>query len=230
VAHVARRAVLETHDLVVDSVVLIRQGSLSKTTSGKVQRHACRDRYLAGELNILHALERGSAASGKSPSQLEYVAPRNEIEQQLATSWGDVFGLERVGIHDNFFDLGGHSLLAAQVANRLAPLYGIEVTLAELFERPTIASLAELIAERVSASVELDDPAELALLAELERMSDEEAQAALASYRSKSSLHGASSQQLGASQLLPGEQGNGQQQAWWGVAELGSLRDTRPSG
>lgn len=229
VAQVVRRAVLEAHDLVVDSVVLIRQGSLSKTTSGKVQRHVCRDRYLAGELNVLHTLERGTTTPGKRQAPVEYVAPRNDIEQQLAASWSEVFGLERVSVHDNFFDLGGHSLLAAQVANRLAPRYGIEVTLAELFERPTIASLAELIAERLCASAELDDPAELALLAELERMSDEEAQAALASCEGKSSPHRATPGHR-SSQLTSEEQGTSQPQTWWDGAELGSLRDTRPSG
>ncbi|MBX3413397.1 MAG: AMP-binding protein [Pirellulales bacterium] len=217
VAQTVRRAVLEAHDLVVDSVVLIRQGSLSKATSGKVQRHACRERYLAGGLNVLHATERGQP--GKGSTSVEYVAPRNEIEAQLAASWADVFGVERVGVHDNFFDLGGHSLLAAQVANRLAPRYGIEITLAELFERPTIASLAELIAERMSASAELDDPAELALLAELERMSDDEVQAALAASRGEC-----------MPQLPSNDTDATHERSWWGSAEFGSLRDSRQSG
>lgn len=44
-----------------------------------------------------------------------YVAPRTEMEQALAKVWQEVLGVERVGIHDNFFDLGGHSLLSMQV-------------------------------------------------------------------------------------------------------------------
>jgi len=44
-----------------------------------------------------------------------YVAPRTEMEQALAAIWQEVLNVERVGIHDNFFDLGGHSLLSMQV-------------------------------------------------------------------------------------------------------------------
>ena len=46
----------------------------------------------------------------------EYVAPRNAIEEQLATLWQEVLGTDNIGIHDNFFERGGHSLLAARVA------------------------------------------------------------------------------------------------------------------
>jgi hypothetical protein len=46
-----------------------------------------------------------------------YVAPRTPIEAQLAEIWAKLLGLEKVGIHDNFFDLGGHSLLITQGAS-----------------------------------------------------------------------------------------------------------------
>ena len=48
-----------------------------------------------------------------------FVAPRTPVEEMIAEIWAEVLKLDRVGIHDNFFDLGGHSLLATQVISRL---------------------------------------------------------------------------------------------------------------
>ena len=73
------------------------------------------------------------------------VAPRKATEELLASIWREVLGLERVGIHDNFFQLGGHSLLAAQVMSRVRETFQVELLLRVLFESPTIAGLAETI-------------------------------------------------------------------------------------
>jgi NAD(P)-dependent dehydrogenase (short-subunit alcohol dehydrogenase family)/acyl carrier protein len=74
-----------------------------------------------------------------------YVAPRNENEQAVAEIWQELLGIQRIGIHDNYFELGGDSLLAAQVISRLRDNFEIEFPLARIFETPTIAGLTELI-------------------------------------------------------------------------------------
>jgi acyl carrier protein len=56
------------------------------------------------------------------------VAPRTETEKLLATIWQEALGVERVGIHDNFFDLGGHSLLSMQVIARIKRQTGIHMS------------------------------------------------------------------------------------------------------
>ena len=63
----------------------------------------------------------------------------------MAQVWREVLKLERVGVHDNFFDLGGHSLLATRVVARLRNNFNVDLPLRKLFELPTVASLAEHI-------------------------------------------------------------------------------------
>ena len=75
-----------------------------------------------------------------------YIAPRNEIEQQIAEIWQALLGIETIGAHDNFFELGGHSLLAVQIISRMRVAFGIDLPLANLFEQPTIAFLADYVA------------------------------------------------------------------------------------
>lgn len=77
--------------------------------------------------------------------QATYVPPSTATEQQVAAIWAEILQLERVGIHDNFFDLGGYSLLGTQVITRLRQLLSVELSLRVLFELPTVAELAERI-------------------------------------------------------------------------------------
>ena len=77
----------------------------------------------------------------------EYVGPRNGIEEQVGEIWAKTFGVERVGMNENFFELGGHSLLATQVVARISDGLGVEIGLRRLFERPTVAGVAEAVAE-----------------------------------------------------------------------------------
>ncbi len=71
-----------------------------------------------------------------------YVAPRSEIEQQIAAVWCEILGVDRVGVRDNFFDLGGHSLRLLQVQAELLKRLGRELRAADLFQYPTVETLA----------------------------------------------------------------------------------------
>jgi amino acid adenylation domain-containing protein len=101
---------------------------LPSTPNGKVDRHAL------------------PPPDGERPQLDEgFVEPRTEIEELVAQVWREVLQRDKIGIHDNFFDLGGHSLLATRVVARLQSNFRVDLPLRKLFERPTIASLAEHI-------------------------------------------------------------------------------------
>ncbi|WP_407884225.1 SDR family NAD(P)-dependent oxidoreductase [Scytonema sp. NUACC26] len=83
-----------------------------------------------------------------------YVAPSNEIEQTITDIWQELFGIEQIGIYDDFFEIGGHSLLATQFISQLRTTFCVELPLSSLFETTTIAKLAELIEEMLIEKLE----------------------------------------------------------------------------
>ncbi|MEO8897532.1 MAG: non-ribosomal peptide synthetase [Candidatus Dormibacter sp.] len=89
-------------------------------------------------------------------------APRNELEEALTEIIAELLGIGAVGVEEDFFLLGGHSLLGAQMITRINDMFDVELPLRDLFEAPTVAALAAAV-ERL-------------LVADLDRMSDEEAE------------------------------------------------------
>jgi acyl carrier protein len=129
-------------DYMVPSAIVLLE-SFPLTPNGKVDRRA------------LPAPGRGDLDSGGG-----MVEPRTSVERALADIWRAVLKVDRLNIHDNFFDLGGHSLLATQVVSRVRDSFQLDVPLRRLFEAPTIAQFAAIVEE--------------ALLEEVEKLSEED--------------------------------------------------------
>lgn len=79
-----------------------------------------------------------------------FVAPRNELEETIAQIWREVLAVQQIGINDDFFDVGGNSLLAMQIISKVCNTFDVNLPLHSLFDRPTIAGLAENVETRTS--------------------------------------------------------------------------------
>jgi amino acid adenylation domain-containing protein/FkbH-like protein len=79
----------------------------------------------------------------RTDNDIGYMAPRSDLETQVAAIWSQVLGLSRIGSKDNFFELGGHSLSAIQVISRLRENLNVELPLSCVFDAPTVEALAD---------------------------------------------------------------------------------------
>ncbi|MCC6499597.1 MAG: amino acid adenylation domain-containing protein [Anaerolineales bacterium] len=86
-----------------------------------------------------------------------YIAPQSQLQELLVGIWSDVLHLEKVGIHESFFDLGGHSLLATQIMSRIRQVTRVDLPLRVLFEFPTVAGLSAQV-EALKDQDEFDIP------------------------------------------------------------------------
>jgi amino acid adenylation domain-containing protein len=78
-------------------------------------------------------------------SGLAYTAPRTAVEEVVAAIWGQVLGLKRIGVDNNFFQLGGHSILVTQLVSRLRSAFRLDLPLRSIFETPTVSELSKTI-------------------------------------------------------------------------------------
>jgi len=80
----------------------------------------------------------GSVNTGK-----DYEAPRNEMEEKLASIWQEILKADKIGINDSFFELGGHSLKAISMVSKIHKDLNIEISLKDVFKSSTIKQLAK---------------------------------------------------------------------------------------
>lgn len=109
--------------------VLTEVPSLPRTPSGKLDRRA------------LPVPDRARPGGDSG-----YVAPTDRLERTVSEVWGDLLGIERVGVRDNFFDLGGHSVVLLKLQSRLSAATGVRLGVVDLFRHTTVAAQARAIA------------------------------------------------------------------------------------
>ena len=109
--------------------VLIRVDSMPLTPGGKIDRKAL-----------------PSAGQYMAENEEGVELPRTRLEEVLVSLWAEVLDLDEVGIHSDFFKIGGHSILASRLVARIRETFQVDLALRTIFEVPTIAQLAEVIA------------------------------------------------------------------------------------
>ncbi|MDP9086632.1 MAG: non-ribosomal peptide synthetase [Pseudomonadota bacterium] len=117
---------------------LVRLDALPVTSNGKLDRAALPAPSTANQL-----------------VQSAFEAPTNALERRLAEILTDVMKLDTVGLDDNFFLLGGHSLLGTQIVLRAGDAFGINLTLRDLFDAPTVRRLAIVVEQRIVEAVSI---------------------------------------------------------------------------
>ena len=135
-----RQAVAEAYQEAPCVVVLLNPGALPKTSSGKVQRSACRTRLADGSLDS-YAQFPGQAVQASDE------ALASGLQQQIAAIWCEQLQVAQVAADDHFFLLGGNSISATQVVARLRETLGLELNLRLLFEAPVLADFAASVGQ-----------------------------------------------------------------------------------
>lgn len=127
VTEIRRNLAQTVPDYMIPSV-FVAMDALPQTPSGKTDR--------------LHL----PAVEGIRPElAVPFSPPGTRVEEALAQIWAEAMGLDRVGIHDDFFELGGDSLMAMRLLARIKETLGVDLPLTELFDNPTVAQTASTI-------------------------------------------------------------------------------------
>ena len=135
-----RQAVAEAYQEAPCVVVLLNPGALPKTSSGKVQRSACRTRLADGSLDSYAQFPDQQVQAGDE-------ALASGLQQQIAAIWCEQLQVEQVAGDDHFFLLDGNSISATQVVARLREVLGLELNLRLLFEAPVLADFAASVGQ-----------------------------------------------------------------------------------
>ncbi|MEH7354706.1 amino acid adenylation domain-containing protein, partial [Neobacillus drentensis] len=101
---------------------------------------------------------------GEIDTGVEYIAPRNEVEEKLVKIWNEVLEVDRIGINDDFFTLGGHSLKAIKIVLMIQRELNADISVGEIFSHLTVRELGEYIGktkEAVYSPIEVVEEKEL---------------------------------------------------------------------
>ena len=106
--------------------------------------------FVALETFPLHPngkVDRKALPAPQAPPAASFAAPESKLERTISTVWARELGLEKVGLHDNFFDVGGHSLLLLRIQTLLQQELTLPISVADMFQFPTVFAMARHLSE-----------------------------------------------------------------------------------
>jgi amino acid adenylation domain-containing protein len=140
------RNIADVHELSVHAIVLIQSGTLPKTSSGKLQRHACKKDFLNQRLDVLREW-RDTAGSRQAPQAMPSPEPsnRSDVETWVIEELARRTGIEsaEVDVHQPLMSFGLNSLTAVELCHNIQVRFGIEIASADLFDGLSIADIAK---------------------------------------------------------------------------------------
>lgn len=134
------------HSVRVHNVVLMPQGEVRKTTSGKLQRRATLSAWLRGDLKVLHEEKAEIDAVGVGAA--EVWTPQ---ERRIASILGEVLGVESIGRRTHFLDLGGDSVSAVEFVSSVSEAFSVQLQVSDAFSNPTVERMSLLVSESRSS-------------------------------------------------------------------------------
>jgi acyl transferase domain-containing protein/acyl-CoA synthetase (AMP-forming)/AMP-acid ligase II/acyl carrier protein len=153
VAAVVTRAVAEAHEVPIDAIVLLKPGSIPKTSSGKIQRHACKAGYIAGTLDVIATWERPNQAAAQTPTSA-VSATLDEIRSWLLERIAAKLRLSAATIdpREPLARYGLDSLTAVQTAGELEQWLGRPISPVLVYDHPSIDALAGFLSGEKATS------------------------------------------------------------------------------
>lgn len=150
-AETIKTAIFEQFEVVLKDVVFMKAGRINRTSSGKIQRFLSKKRYLANDLDFLYSSLNGQLESDNTEQTEKAEVPVSAMEAELCGMWQEVFGLDHIGVDDDFLNLGGHSLLATKLVAQIQKKWNADISIRDFFINNTIRKLAKMM-ESASAS------------------------------------------------------------------------------
>ena len=144
-----RNTVAEEFELPVRAVVLLKRGSIFKTSSGKIQRRACRQGFLEGSLA---ELARWEMVRDEALAVDAVAVEENPLLVQVMELWREVLEVATVRETDNFFELGGGTLKATTLISEFKRRFQVNLTLSALVQAPTLQECVKFIRSQAAAS------------------------------------------------------------------------------
>ncbi|MFQ3244133.1 MAG: amino acid adenylation domain-containing protein [Arenicella sp.] len=142
---IIQAAIFEHFEVILEDIVFLRAARLNRTSSGKIQRSLIKSRYLSEDLNCLYSLVKGQSAEDIPLQTEQAVVSVSKLEAELCALWQEVFGLDHIGVEENFLNLGGHSLLATSLISQIQKKWHVEISIRSFFTANTVRKLAKVI-------------------------------------------------------------------------------------
>ncbi len=135
-----RKAIIEQHELQTHAILLLKTGSIPKTSSGKIRRHTCKQGFLDGSLNVVGELK--PTIINTQPLNINYQT--NDIESWLVSRIAQGVGVapQTIDINEPFASYGLDSVQAVRLTAELEDWLGIKISPTLAYDYPTIASLS----------------------------------------------------------------------------------------